>query len=304
MVIPSRFPTSPPGPLAPPQAIDLAQGIPLPRLWWRFDRYDVSSDAFGEVIVGQGARDDITSPKAFELPLELVPRVLEIEPARNAEDVLPFEREYGFMGATLKQLKGDPWEVAAADLPDHEAPPTGWHEEVKDTVGAIAALKALVLIRREVFERNDGRLWLGRGWPEQAPWPIPRTTSEATDRLRQEFNRALLMGVFLTVVTPEDVEDRDNAAPRTLPLIPAVGLRASLYGRSVLELLNHTLADRRYRKCGNATCPRIFSRQDGGSRYGRYRNDAKFCSPRCARVQSMRESRRRKRQTQEMSEDA
>lgn len=63
----------------------------------------------------------------------------------------------------------------------------------------------------------------------------------------------------------------------------------------MLELADHVLADDPYRICANETCGRLFSVQEGRSRYGGHRTDnLKYHTPACKDAQAAREYRRRK----------
>jgi hypothetical protein len=69
---------------------------------------------------------------------------------------------------------------------------------------------------------------------------------------------------------------------------------SSLYGVCILELADHLTAENPYRVCANETCGRLFSVQEGGSRYGGHRTDnLRFHTPACKAAQATREYRRR-----------
>ncbi len=69
-----------------------------------------------------------------------------------------------------------------------------------------------------------------------------------------------------------------------------------------LELFNHMVENATYRKCANQTCGRFFVRQRGRSIHGQHRRTGvKYCSAECAKAQSQRAYRRRKRDEREMT---
>ena len=69
----------------------------------------------------------------------------------------------------------------------------------------------------------------------------------------------------------------------------------TLYGVCILELVDHVLdADSPYRICANETCRRLFSVQEGRSKFGGHRTDTlRYHTPACKAAQESREYRRR-----------
>jgi hypothetical protein len=73
--------------------------------------------------------------------------------------------------------------------------------------------------------------------------------------------------------------------------LPQVGL----YSAACRQVFNFLVEQQTARRCENATCGRIFTRQLGGSKYGQHRSKGiRFCSPSCARAETQRQYRRRK----------
>lgn len=63
-----------------------------------------------------------------------------------------------------------------------------------------------------------------------------------------------------------------------------------------LELFNHIAEGAEYKTCQNETCGRMFVRQTGRAQHDQRRTSGvKFCDARCARAQSQREWKRRRR---------
>jgi hypothetical protein len=79
------------------------------------------------------------------------------------------------------------------------------------------------------------------------------------------------------------------------PVAPVVTSPPTIYAVCGLELADHMLAGHHYRVCANESCGRLFSIQEGRSRYGGHRTDTvKFHTQSCKAAQSAREYRRRK----------
>lgn len=72
--------------------------------------------------------------------------------------------------------------------------------------------------------------------------------------------------------------------------------RPTVYSVSFLQLYNHLVERAELRTCANETCGRSFTRQRGRAEYGQHRTSGiMYCSRNCARAQSQRQLRRRRR---------
>ena len=84
---------------------------------------------------------------------------------------------------------------------------------------------------------------------------------------------------------------------RAAALAHFAGEEADLYSICCLELFNHIVEGAIYKTCMNETCGRWFVRQQGRSAHDqRRRSGVRFCSYTCARQQTQRSHRRRRRQ--------
>jgi hypothetical protein len=71
----------------------------------------------------------------------------------------------------------------------------------------------------------------------------------------------------------------------------------SIYACLCLQLFNHMVEEAVYLRCHNEQCGRLFVRQKGRARQGKYHTTGvMYCSDYCARAQGQRELRRRKGQ--------
>jgi hypothetical protein len=76
---------------------------------------------------------------------------------------------------------------------------------------------------------------------------------------------------------------------------PGSEVLTNLYSALCLQLFNHIVEDAVYIRCHNETCNRLFVRQRGRAKQGKYHTTGvMYCSDYCARAQGQRELRRRK----------
>ena len=82
--------------------------------------------------------------------------------------------------------------------------------------------------------------------------------------------------------------------------VPRPTARGMAYVRCCVELYNHIVEGAVYRVCANETCGRLFVRQKGRARHGFHRLEGVlYHHSSCARAQTQREYRRRKRANKE-----
>jgi hypothetical protein len=76
---------------------------------------------------------------------------------------------------------------------------------------------------------------------------------------------------------------------------------ANLYQTCCLQLYNHIAESATYAHCANEACGRVFVRQRGRAKYGRYRTTkVDYCSSTCARAQEQRKLRRNQAAAQQL----
>jgi hypothetical protein len=81
-----------------------------------------------------------------------------------------------------------------------------------------------------------------------------------------------------------------------VPWVPRPSADGMVYTRCCAELYNHIVEGADYRVCANETCGRLFVRQRGRAKHGFHRLEGvRFHDAACARAQTQREYRRRKR---------
>ena len=79
------------------------------------------------------------------------------------------------------------------------------------------------------------------------------------------------------------------------PSNPRSPVQPNLYSALCLQLFNHVAEEAIYLRCHSETCNRLFVRQRGRAKQGKYHTSGvKYCSDLCARAQGQREIRRRK----------
>ncbi len=280
---------------------------PGPRLWVRRTRYALVERGGHPFLAATGTR-----PVKVELPLEILPKVAEVD-LDSPDVILGFVNEYG-------PLKG--WPDGFAQLAIGQRLAVSPTPEVRQLVrkrkrwamndddrrygefvdefrvGA-AGLQALLLVRQELEAEQFSYARLAKAWPRASPWPVrPLSTRGVGWKVLLALINTGLGSTRLMVSVP--------MAGRRIDTIKALGQAAdeglslqvsgpfSLYGVCLLELAQHILEGREYRNCANETCGRVFSIQEGRSLRGRHRTDiVKYCSRTCALAQAQREHRRR-----------
>lgn len=76
--------------------------------------------------------------------------------------------------------------------------------------------------------------------------------------------------------------------------------RPNLYNACCLQLAQYVASEATVKRCANDRCRKPFTTQRGRSEYGQYRSSGvRYCSHLCAKAQSAREQRARRRQERE-----
>lgn len=127
---------------------------------------------------------------------------------------------------------------------------------------------------------DSGQHRLARPWSDRG-LPVPASELDALDTLARSLNGALAgLGPHVSLEGPE------------IWWRPVPRLAAALF-LQVLAFVSDGLPTRR---CANEACLQWFTRQRGRSRYGQRRTvGVMYCSSACAKAQTQREYRRRKR---------
>jgi hypothetical protein len=293
--------------------------LPRPAAWPHLGRYELAKDnegrGFFHLVELAPRESDLTG-------LDLVKALLNFD-LRDPEAVLDFVEEFGITSVALdgyatlglepeKDLPPDHWwhrlppippEVrdmrhalseihrrsellgqpilALVDeaVPRIQAEPFGLFDEyVSEFALGVDTLRAFLACHQELSGRRFAPGRLASSWPPFSAFQAPATRAQAERRLEAWLRRGL-SELSLTVST-----DR----------MPSLRPPRSLYSLLCLEILNHITSGRPLLVCANERCGRIFSRQEGSSRYGGHRSDVvRYCSASCSQAQMQREYRRR-----------
>jgi hypothetical protein len=269
---------------------------------------------------------DVRVGGSHRLPEELLPTLSEVD-LGSEESILAFVRSTGVLGAWREDFRimdrtaaelgrrgtGRPLPFDPAPLKKRtgidmnglilirETRARGDQDEQGEfvdefRVGA-GGLLGLLEIQRELETSSFSASRLSRRWPRFCPWEPPEWRDEAWDELIYSINVALAsISLRLAWVRHDEiVSDEDHGFRPGPPVAPVVSTPGTLYGLCALELADHVLAGVPYRICANETCGRLFSVQEGRSRYGGHRTDnLKYHTPACKDAQAAREYRRRK----------
>lgn len=237
------------------------------------------------------------------LPLELLPEVAAVD--LDSEDaVLAFVRSYGVLDAWPERFQlmrtadfGTQQQRAIRRImtarKQHATAEGEFVEEFRVAAGGLVSMLATV---RELERPRFSAARLSRDWSSIAPWAPPESKDRAWWLLFERINQGLLDAPlalwWIRNGEPTNGWQRDFKPGPPFLLHPATP--SSLYGVCILELAEHLTANNPYRICANETCGRLFSVQEGRSRYGGHRTDnLKYHTPACKDAQAAREYRRR-----------
>jgi hypothetical protein len=168
-------------------------------------------------------------------------------------------------------------------------------DEFRVAAGGLQVLLAAI-VELECPRFSPARL--ANRWSRFAPWrQVPPTKEHAWRFLVDAINAGLqsvsMVLWYIRGGQPTDGWDPGLRAGPPFMLHPATP--DSLYGISILELVDHLLVrSRPYRICANEPCGKLFSMQEGHSPSGRHRTDkVKYHTSACKDAQEQREWRRR-----------
>jgi len=221
-----------------------------------------------------------------ELPDELCLRGLLDLDVQEADDVLAFVSEHG----AITQR----WDLDNGSSPAL-VPPDGKENHLTDVQHYLGVAQRL---SRHVVAHLDGspvhEAWVGLPSPPAiwAPHKVP-APNDARPGLDPEhlawFRFAMLINDGLRAFhTRVEVPFTSAFAPDT-----------DLYSALCLQLVNLLAEGPAVKRCANEPCGRAFVRQEGRAEHGQHRmSGVLYCSRSCAKAQSERVRRRRKREEQ------
>lgn len=292
----------------------LTAKVPRPQEWELPLSYKEIEERGGRPFIGGPISLTPDGHPRVRLPLELLPVLADLD-LDSDETVVGFIRRFGPLGAwpdgflLMKEIATftNPSRLKLRPLVRDREEHAMWGsdrsgeflDEFRVAAGGLTSLLETVL---ELEGELDGRRRLSvarlkNRWSPYAPWMPPRSKAEAWWLLVEASNNGL-RSAPLTLFPVRDGEVTDWLTRGVRPGPPLVLHQASpenLYGVCILELVDHMLAtDRPYRICASETCGRLFSIQEGRSRFGGHRTDTlRYHTPACKAAQESREYRRR-----------
>jgi hypothetical protein len=263
--------------------------LPRPHRWSRLRDYRLDDGPDGRLLAPVVARGAGAQEVEVDLPEQLFPIVADELDLDSEDAALAFVRQFGPLGTTAggMDVEGAEGSRALAELRRRHEQLRGWAAlgEYVDAFRLGAAhVQALAACREELEQDRFKLARLRERWPRSAPWRAPGGKRHA-----QAF---LVAGVNAAVASMSPRLERERGDPGDV--FPALSRPPTLLALCGLELFNHLVAGRRLLRCANETCGRLFTMQEGRSRYGVHRTDiVKYHTPTCARAQAQREYRRR-----------
>ena len=227
-------------------------------------------------------------------PVDLPPDFVIREVAEVGDDdasVLAFIREWGLLTDLRDQAASVPGSIREVTLSVHSALAEAHPDRPADFVVSLELarmrLRMLRTLVQHVTAYRDGDetalldAWSANGWER------PRHTSEAWRWWQGWINAALYPFRMHVLLNPGDTS---NVALTMPP--------SSLFNAAALQVTKYLGGDGPIARCANDRCRRPFTVQRGARR--RYENTAhttgvRYCSALCAKAQSERDRRARRR---------
>lgn len=263
----------------------LRDGLVLYRTW---DRNPKKKQGFARLVA---------------VPDELYLRELMALDPMDDQSLLSFVSSWGPFGSTVwpahdlapwlePDLKQGLMDQSLMDPPEDIAPDKDWGDfHLNFVVQTVQSVRTHALCLRDAV-----RLWqlqthqismdeLTETWEMKAiDEQPPADPDEALTVLADILNAGLRpFHAGLRVIAPnkDEVVGRHDIT--------------NVYSVMCLQLFNHIVENAVYMRCHNETCGRLFVRQRGRAKQGKYHTTGvMYCSDYCARAQGQREIRRRK----------
>ncbi len=241
-----------------------------------------------EPVAGVDSAWNLHGAGFTELPTDFTFRELLTQVVVTDEDVLAFTEAWGLAGdaSTWHYVQHPP-----RSLMPVVRETARWNREVVEGLVHLDAVRFHLAVLRSLarhllaYLEHDSEADVVSIWADEGAF-APRTAGDAWTLWKKLLDRGLS-----TFAVHIRLASDDDAAGRPMP--------TSLYSCVCLELARYLTSATKttVQRCANDRCRQPFTKQRGRSQFGQHRSTGvRFCSPLCAKAQSERDRRVRRRQ--------